>query len=177
MKKILILAAMLIGFNVTSIAQDQKSIPKNFAGVFAGIEWNTASGLIGLSYERSVLIKDKLTVGLKGLHVFNYNYGNIAIFMYSYEGRSSITAILPTIHYSTSKTKTGNDGFFIQFGLGTGVRRNEYREIKYTDAFLCMENAFGWQSRISNKITLTWTNSILFAGHGAITSTGFSLGF
>jgi hypothetical protein len=159
------------------LAQENKSIPQNFTGFFAGVEWNTVSGLIGASYERTVLIKDKLTIGIKGLYVFSYGYGNAAILWDDNDGRASLGAIIPTLHYSTSKAKTGNDGFFVQFGLGTALRRTTDGEVKYTNAVLCMEPEFGWQCRIAKKLTLTWTNSILFAGHGGITMTGLSVGF
>jgi hypothetical protein len=172
-KRILIFSAIcLLGTKVFS--QDIRT-PKNFPGLFAGVEWNTLSGLVGLDYERTIYQKQKLAIGLKAAHVFKYKLYNLQLLSNPDEGTASFSHLLATARYFTGKN---NDrGFFIHSGLGVVFRKHNQYDLSETTTLAGFEAGFGFQFFVSQRIAIKWTNSLLFAGEGGITLSKISLAF
>lgn len=164
---------LIIFFSLKAKSQDYS--PKNFPEAFAGIEWNTTSGLTGISFERYVFQKNNWVIGIKASHAFTYQLGNMSILFSSSDNETaSFNAVMGTVH----KFFSGNNhGFFLCSDLGGGSRKNTNYEVKYSTGFIAFEAGFGWQFRISNKINTRWTNALSFAGAGGITTTQLSVGF
>lgn len=178
MKTILSACIMVFFLQGWNECQSQnRAVPKNFPGLFAGVEWNTLSGLTGVSYERSLIKKDSWTLGIKAQYVFTYENGNMQIIFDSFDGQSSLASVMSTAQFFTSKRKENYEGFFLQFGVGAGSRKYEHSDVKRTYTVPCTEFGLGWQFYLGKKTTLVWHNSILFAGEGGITVTKISFGF
>lgn len=170
-KKITVLLFILI----SAKAKSQDYSPKNFPEAFAGIEWNTTSGLTGISFERYVFQKNNWVIGVKASHAFTYQLGNMSIMFSSSDNETvSFTAVTGTVHKFFSGS---NRGFFLCSELGGGSRKNKYYEVKYSTGFVAFEAGLGWQFHISNAINIRWTNTLSFAGAGGITMTKLSIGF
>jgi hypothetical protein len=148
--------------------------PKNFPEVFAGVEWNTISGLTGISYERYIFQKDKWVLGAKATYAFNYKLSNLELLSRSNEGTVSFSSITATGHKFFSHN---SKGFFICSELGIGSRSHDYYEAKSSTTFTAFEAGLGWQFRVGDKLAIRWTNTLTFAGQGGITITRLSVGF
>lgn len=150
--------------------------PKNFPEVFAGVEWNSISGLKGVNFERYLFHHNKWTFGVKGTHAFEYEVGNMELnlFSSSYDGRESFTSLTGTVHKFFSRK---NSGFFLCSELGLGQRKRKYYEYESSTMFTAFEGGLGWQFRVGDKVAIRWTNTLTFAGHGGITMTKLSVGF
>ncbi len=154
-------------------AQERKA-PKNFPEVFAGVEWNSISGLTGVSYERYIAQKDKWIFGARVSHAFTYNLGNLTLTGSASEETATFNSVTGTAHKFFS---SNNGGFFLCTELGLGLRKRKYYEVELSNFFTAFEAGFGWQFHIGNKIAVRWTNTATFAGKGGITMTKLSLGF
>ena len=178
MKRILSVVIVILIFQTNTKCFAQKSfIPKNSIGGFVGLEWNTISSLTGASYERSLFKREKITVGIKALHVFTYENGNAQILYDDFDGNSSLSALMATAHYFTGRDADKNEGFFLQFGIGGGMRKYTDREIKRSYAAPCSELALGWQFYMGQKTTLALHTGLLFGGEGGISFMKLSVGF
>jgi hypothetical protein len=157
--------------------QEGENTPKNFPGLFGGVEWNSISGLVGIDYERILYIKNKVTVGAKGMYVFRYKQGNLQLINAPCCGSSSFIAAMGSVNYFTSK-REDSKGFFLHSGLGVSFISYKESGIKgdrYTPAF---EAGLGWLFPIGSNIALKWTNTITFAtDNGGITLSKVSIGF
>jgi hypothetical protein len=180
MKKIRLLLFVLLCVPAlwnACLGQTDIKVPKNFPGIFAGVEWNTISGLAGVSYERTVWAKERLTIGIKGIHAFKHENGNLKMFIALGDGTSSFSALLPTVHYYTSHTSENNRGFFLHSGLGVARRIFKDQSVTYGSTKPSFEAGVGWQFHLGSRTTLVWSNTLLFAGAGGITLTKVALGF
>ena len=150
--------------------------PKNFPEVFAGVEWNSISGLTGISYERYLFHHNKWAFGLKGTHAFEYELGNMELdlFSSSSDGKASFTSLSGTAHKFFSRK---NGGFFVCSELGLGIRNNKYYEYNTSKMFAAFEGGLGWQFRVGDRLAIRWTNTLTFAGNGGITMTKLAVGF
>lgn len=151
-------------------------MPKNSFGLFAGIEWNELSGLMGINYERSVYHNGKFDIGIKAIHILRYKIANLDISNSSNQGTASLSAVLCTGYLYTSKRKD-NSGFFLYTALGPGLKKKKYYDNQQTVFIAAFEAGLGWQFFISNHLTFKWSNSIFFAADGGITISKISLGF
>jgi hypothetical protein len=178
MKQIYLLCVLLFlsSISVKSSAQD-KWIPKNSVGAFAGIEWNTLSTLTGVSYERSLLKRDRLTFGLKATYIFNYEHGTMEILSDTYDGFTTIATLMTTLQYFPSKSSDDNEGFFLLFAAGGGSRRYMYEDYKNTWPVFAAELGLGWQFYLGKKTNFGLSTSMKFAGAGGITLMKISFGF
>ena len=168
---------MILSFvSVRGVAQEHW-IPKNSVGAFAGIEWNTLSGLTGVSYERSLLKRDKLTFGLKATYVFSYEMGTLEFMSDSYDGYASIGSLMTTLHVFTSNRNHDNEGFFFLFSAGGGSRSYKNEDYKNSMLVFCGELGLGWQFYLGKKTTLKLNTSMKFLGAGGITLMKLSFGF
>lgn len=167
---------LLLIFTGFSAKSQENNSPKNFPELFAGVEWNSISGLTGVSFERYLLQKNKWTIGIKGTHAFEYELGNLelSLFSSSYDGKASFSSVTGTVHKFFSKE---NRGFFLCSELGVGLRKREYYEYESSDIVPAFEGGLGWQFRVGDKIAIRWTNTLTFAGMGGITMTKLSAGF
>ena len=177
MRKIFCLTVYLFASAILkpTFSQEEVKAPRNHVGVFAGIEWNTISGLKGLTYERTLLNENRLSVGIKGVYAFSYEIGNMKILGGSYDGAASFAAVLPSILFDTKEDKGSRRGFYLQTALGA-VRRTYYdgQLVKFRPGF---EAGLGWHFPIGKQVNLQWSNSVLFAGAGGITQTRLAIGF
>ena len=158
-------------------AQTTNDIPRNNAGVFAGIEWNSVSGLWGLQYERSLIQQDKLSIGAKALYVFRYELGNMKILGGGCcEYNQSVTLLANAACY-TSPTGRPNR-FYLQAGLGAGLNTYAYESLRRQSVFPAFEAGLGFKFPLNDRLNIQWHNSLLFLHKGgATTNTGVSLGF
>jgi hypothetical protein len=158
--------------------QELNAAPKNFVGTFAGIEWNTISGLVGVSYERAVYVVSKAQFGLKGTYIFKYEYGNMQLLNGSCCENTSGGIVLATGTLYTSK-ENKYKGFFLHGGLGGSMLQHELEGIvKETKVRAALEGGFGLQFKLGTTMAIRWTNSVLFHGNkGGITLTQLSLAF
>ena len=156
-------------------SQEAAQSPRNHIGAFAGIEWNSISGLTAITFERTLLMENRISVGVKGVYAFSYQNGNMKILGGSYDGSSSFAGVLPSIRLDTKEDKGQQQGFYMQTTLGA-IRRTYYdgQLAKIKPGF---EMGFGWHFPIGNRVNLQWSNSILFAGVGGITQTRLAIGF
>jgi hypothetical protein len=178
MKQFYLLCVVFILSSVSvKLSAQDNWIPKNSVGAFAGIEWNTLSGLTGVSYERSLLKRDKLTLGLDATYIFTYENGTIEILSDSYDGHTTIASLMSTVHFFTSNTNQNNEGFYLLFGAGAASRT--YKNDGYTNSriLFCSEFGLGWQFYIGKKATFNLNTSMKFAGAGGITLMKLSFGF
>lgn len=143
---------LILSSPVKVLAQDHW-IPKNSVGAFAGIEWNTVSGLTGVTYERSLLKRDKITLGLVATYIFNYENGGMEIFSDSYDGQTTIATLMTTAHVFTSNSNQNNEGFFLLFGAGGGSRKHTENGFSTSRLLFCSEIGIGWQFYLGRKIT------------------------
>jgi hypothetical protein len=174
MKTILKKTVLLLILLISLKAKTQNYSSKNFPEAFAGVEWNTISGLTGISFERYIFQKHNWVIGAKASHAFTYKLGNMSLFGASGRETASFNSITGTIHKFFS---LDNHGFFLCSELGAGSRKNRYYEVQYSTGFMAFEAGLGWQFDICNKIKFRWTNTLSFAGRGGITMTKLSIGF
>jgi hypothetical protein len=174
MKTILKKIAVLLIVLTSLKAKSQNYSPRNFPEAFAGVEWNTISGLIGISFERYIFQKQNWVIGAKASHAFTYQLGNMSLFGTSDRETASFNSITGTVHKFFTRD---NQGFFLCSELGAGSRKNTYYEAQYSAGFIAFEAGLGWQFDISNKINIRWTNTLSFAGRSGITMTKLSIGF
>ena len=173
---LLCVVIFLSSLSERTIAQDHW-IPKNSVGVFAGAEWNTLSGLTGVSYERSLVKRDKLTFGLKGTYVFTYENGSMEFFSDSFDGHTTIGSLMSTLHFFTSNSNQDNEGFFLLFSAGGGSRNYKNEDFKNSKLVFCSEFGLGWQFYLGKKTTFKLNTSMKFFGAGGITLMKLSFGF
>lgn len=169
--KIYVLSLFLASLQVCA---QESNAPKNFPEVFAGVEWNSISGLTGVSYERYIVQKGRWVFGARVSHAFTYNLGNLSLTGSASEETASFNSVTGTAHKFFSEN---DGGFFLCTELGLGLRKRKYYEVELTNFFTAFEAGLGWQFRIGNKIAVRWTNAATFAGKGAITMTKLSVGF
>ena len=148
--------------------------PKNFPEIFAGIEWNSSSGLTGLSYERYIVQKNKWVFGAKATHGFAYHLENLSLFGSASEESVSFNSVTATAHKFFLRA---DRGFFLCSEVGLGLREHKYFETARTSFYTAFEAGLGWHFQIGDKIAIRWTNTLTFAGKGGITMTKFSAGF
>ncbi|MGZ5190526.1 MAG: hypothetical protein ACXWCZ_05865 [Flavisolibacter sp.] len=178
MKQFYLLCMVLLFSSLPIIGRAQDHwIPKNSVGAFAGLEWNTLSCVTGVSYERSLLKRDKLTLGLKATYVFNYENGTMEMFSDSFDGYTTIGSLMTTLHLFTSDRNQINEGFFLLFSAGGGSRN--YKDEDYSNSSLvyCGELGLGWQFYLGKKTTFKLNTSMKFLGAGGITMMKLSFGF
>ena len=148
--------------------------PKNFPEAFAGVEWNSLSGLTGISYERYIFQQQKWVIGAKASHAFTYKLGNASLFGTNGKQTASFNSVTATAH---KFFRPDNRGIFLCSELGIGSRKNTYYEVEYTTLFTAFEAGVGFQFRAGNKLAVRWTNTLTFAGNAGITMTKLSIGF
>jgi hypothetical protein len=148
--------------------------PKNFPEVFAGIEWNSLSGLRGISYEGYIFQTEKWVIGAKASHAFTYKLGNASLFGTNGKETASFNSIASTAH---KFFQPDNRGIFLCSELGMGSRKNKSYDVEYSTLFTAFEAGFGVQFRAGNKFAIRWTNTLTFAGNAGITMTKLSIGF
>lgn len=170
-KKPSVLLIVLISANANS---QPTNFPKNFPEAFAGIEWNSLSGLTGVSYERYIFKQEKWVLGAKASHAFTYKLGNASLFGTNGEETASFNSVAATAH---KFFLPDNRGIFLCSELGTGFRKNRSYEVDYSTLFTAFEAGFGFQFRAGNQLAIRWTNTLTFAGRGGITMTKLSVGF
>lgn len=168
------LSALLIILITAKAKSQENSSPKNFPEAFAGIEWNSLSGLTGISYERYIFQKEKWVVGVKASHAFTYKLGNASLFGTNGHESASFNSVSATVH---KFFRTDSQGIFLCAELGLGRRENTFYEVKYATMFTAFEAGFGFQFRAGNKLAVRWTNTLTFAGNAGITMTKLSVGF
>lgn len=167
------LACCFILFALQTDAQENPG-PKNFPEIFAGIEWNSISGLTGVSYERSVFQKNKWVFGLKATHIFQYERANLEWLHSGYDGTVSISYGTATAHKFFNNQ---NRGLFLLAEIGTGRRIFRYEALHHESLIMAGEGGIGWQFLLNNRFAVRWTNSLAFGGNGGITMTKLSVGF
>jgi len=170
-KKLTVLLFILLSIKAKSQVTNS---PKNFPEAFAGIEWNSLSGLTGISYERYISQKEKWVVGAKVSHAFTYKLGNASFFGTNGKETASFTSVAATVH---KFFLPDNRGIFLCSELGIGSRKNRSYEAEYSLLFTAFEAGFGFQFHACNRLAIRWTNSLTFAGRGGITMTKLSVGF
>jgi hypothetical protein len=168
---IVFLTLILLSFNSKS---QEKPSPKNFAETFAGIEWNTLSGLTGVSYERLLWEKEYWTVGGKFNHSFQYSVGNAGLFSDGDGETAFFNSLTGTVH---KFFKEGQKGIFISAALGPGIKHHRYYASEWSIFYVASEFGFGLQFRIGKRMALRWSNSLQFEGQGGITATKLSIAF
>jgi hypothetical protein len=151
-----------------------KATAQNFPEVFAGVEWNTASGMTGISYERYLHEKNEWILGVRITHAFDYSLANMALFSYGDGGHASFNSTTATVHKFFVPNQKG---FFLCSELGWGLRKYQYYAVEYSTWFVASEFGFGCQFAVGRKLAIRWSNTITFAGKGGITATKLSIGF
>lgn len=169
---IIYLTVILLSLN--SEAQRNYSSPKNFAETFAGIEWNTLSGLTGVSYERILMEKGYWTAGAKFNHSFQYSVGNAALLSDGDGETAFFNSVTGTVH---KFFKTGQRGVFLSSALGAGLKHHRYYASEWSLFYVASEFGFGLQFPIGKKMAIRWSNSLQFEGQGGITATKLSIAF
>jgi hypothetical protein len=164
---------LIILISATAKSQGNNS-PKNFPEAFAGIEWNSLSGLTGISYERYIFQTEKWVIGAKASHAFTYKLGNASLFGTNGKETASFSSIASTAH---KFFRPDNRGIFLCSELGIGSRKNKSYEVEYSTLFTAFEAGFGMQFLVGDKATIRWTNTLTFAGKAGITMTKLSIGF
>lgn len=164
----------VILFSLSSKAQQNHSSPKNFAETFAGVEWNTLSGLTGISYERTLLEKGYWTVGGKFNHSFQYSVGNASLFSDGDGGTAFFNSVTGTVH---KFFKPGQRGIFLSSALGAGLKHHRYYASEWSLFYVASEFGFGLQFPIGKKMAIRWSNSLQFEGQGGVTATKLSIAF
>ena len=160
--------------SLCSQSQENRSSPKNFAEAFAGVEWNTLSGLTGLSYERLLLEKGYWTAGAKFNHSFQYSVGNASLLSDSDGGTAFFNSVTGTVH---KFFKQNQKGVFLSGALGAGLKHQKYYASEWSMFYVASEFGFGLQFPLGKKLALRWTNSLQFEGQGGITATKLSIAF
>jgi hypothetical protein len=164
-------------FNSKVNAQENELLPKNKIGAFAGIEWNSISGLWGINYERTLFERDKIIVGTKILYVPKYKLGNMKILGGGCCEYINSGAILINSNFFTS-LKSRKNRFFLEPGIGMGFKNYKTGEGSNKSLFPTLEAGFGALIPISQNLWLKWNASALFLhSMGATTATSVSLGF
>jgi hypothetical protein len=173
---ILFLASMLTLASAQAFAQEVRQ-PKNAIGIFAGVEWNTISGLTGIEYERVVHTMGNIELGVKGAYIFSHQNGNMQWLNSSQGGTTSTGMLIATTHYFTGSKKDRHKGFFLYGGLGLGQRTTMYDRTKHVTQIPAIDMGLGWRFSPSDKAAVSLTTGITFAGEGGITLTRISVNF
>ena len=178
MRRIILLFSAMIFLALKSDAQKITGMPANYVGLFAGIEWNTISGLTGVEYERLLFGNKDLTIGMKGSYTFRYKTGNMQLLSRPCCTVASIGAALATADYFTAQ-QDHPSGFFFHAGAGVGVKTyssDDFRDlVNVRPAF---EFGAGWLFPLGRRAALKWTNTVTFPSKDAgITITRIALGF
>ena len=179
----LILTLVILGVSYLSCLAQEERPPKSFAGIFAGIEWNTLSGSWGVEYEQVVFTQRKLTVGVKAAYVAKYAVGNMELLSSSHnnEKASHLSVLGTTSYYFGSRENFS--GLFMHAGLGVGVGWFKYIDQGTTTNSLtrtrpAAEFGPGWQFRVGDRFALRCKATASFGSFtGAFTSTTVALGF
>ena len=172
------LIILICNVMMPATAQSLESAPKNFAGFLAGIEWNTISGVTGVEYERMLLAKEKLTMGIKGSYYFRYKQGNMQIFNSPCCEMSTITTVFATADYFTSR-RAYPSGFFFHAGAGAGLKTYRWQPEMHRNSIRpAFEAGIGWLFLLGDGLALKWTNTVTFpSADGGITITRLALGW
>jgi hypothetical protein len=170
-KKLSIPLFILISLKSHSQANNS---PENFPEVFAGIEWNSLSGLTGISYERYIFQQGNWVIGGKISHAFTYKLGNASLFGTTGREKASFSSITAT---ARKFFRSDNRGVFLCSELGIGQRKNTSYDVEYSTSFTAFEAGFGFQFRVGDRTAIRWTNTLTFAGKAGITMTKLSVGF
>lgn len=172
----LLLAGMLTLASAHVFGQEVRQ-PKNAVGVFAGIEWNTISGLTGIEYERVVHTMGNIELGVKGAYIFRHSNGNMQLLNGSYGGTTSTGMLMATVHYFAGSKKEELRGLFLYGGVGLGQRTTQYDRTTQRAQIPAIDLGIGWRFPMGDRAALAWTNGITFAGEGGITLTRLSVNF
>ena len=178
MKRILLFSTIIISLAYHCEAQKVSRMPSNYAGVLAGIEWNTLSGLTGVEYERILVAGNDINIGVKGTYTFPYKTGNMQLLNRPCCTVARIGTVLATVDFFTTQNNYPS-GFFFHAGGGVGMKTysSEYSRdlIQVRPAF---EAGGGWLFPLGRGLALKWTNTITFPSRDAgITITRIALGF
>jgi hypothetical protein len=178
MKTLLIITVFTAALVSAAVGQHAMSVQKNFVSAFAGLEWNTATGMTGFDYERIIVADKKATAGFKVSYALPYQNGNMQLFNLPCCGVSSVSTVLATAMLFTS-AKNDLTGFFLNGGLGVGLKTYYIPEIlKRTAVRPALELGLGLQFSIGSRIKCRWTNYLTFPStEGGITSSKLSFGF
>ena len=175
--------ALLLSLLFVSISLSaQTTIPvRNYIEVLRRIEWNTTSGSWRNEYERFLYTNQRLAIGIKGVYVAKYTYGNFQIISSSSCCETASHALIT----GTASFYPGNDtdflGFFFHGGLGAGLTQYKYKgqsTIERTVIKPTIEFGPGLQFGIGTSLSLRFKATAAFGPFkGGFTSTGVSLGF
>src|SRR5215207_1295175 len=99
-----------------------KNFPKNFIGLYAGIEWNSLSGLTGIAYERVLHREDRLALSVRGAWIFEHKYGNMQLLSKPNDGSVSQAMLMGSTQYFMGPRGIEQRGFFLLGALGAGAR-------------------------------------------------------
>jgi hypothetical protein len=160
--------------SLSSRSQKNPSSPKNFVEAFAGVEWNTLSGLTGVSYERLLLEKGYWTAGAKFNRSFQYSIGNASLLSDGDGGTAFFNSATGTVH---KFFKPNQKGVFLSCALGAGLKHQRYYASEWSMFYVASEFGFGLQFLLRKKMALRWTTSLQFEGQGGITATKLSIAF
>ncbi len=163
---VLIMSSFLLA-NISVTGQTSNSLPKNYFGILGGVEWNTLSVAAGVEYERVVYERKQLTLGLKGVAVLPYRYGNVAILGQS-DGSRSVTkvAIMGAGNFFLNGLDT-KKGLYLCGGTGLGVVTDKYRleNGEYGNNSLVRfsgETGAGVQVKLSTKMTMRISGTVFW---------------
>ena len=178
MRRVVPFAIVIFSFAYNCEAQKVSGMPANYAGVLAGIEWNTISGLTGVEFERIVISRNQMTIGIKGAYTFRYATGNMQLLNRPCCTIASIGTGLATVDLFTAQDDYPS-GFFLHAGAGVGMKTysSEYTrdQIHVRPA---VEFGGGWLFPLGHHMALKWTNTVTFPSRDAgITITRLALGF
>ena len=179
MKQLLIACISVTCLFTVCHAQEQAVKPaKNFPGVLAGIEWNTISGMKGVEYERIVLTRATVTMGVKGSYLFRYKQGNMSIFGTSCCERASIATALGTVDIFTGSNNLPA-GFFLHAAFGMGMKSYLWEpDGRMVNFYPAVDAGLGWMFSLGSGTSIKWTNTITFPSKdGGITITRLAFGF
>jgi hypothetical protein len=178
MKRILLFSVIIFSFAYKGQAQEVTGMPANYAGVLAGIEWNTISGLTGVEYERILFGRENVTIGIKGTYTFSYRTGNMQLLNRPCCTVASIGTGLATVDYFTSQNDYPS-GFFFHAGAGVGMKTYSSEHSRdLIQVRPAVEFGGGWLFPLGRRMALKWTNTVTFPSRDAgITITRVALGF
>ena len=173
----MLLFGLVLLLNILPVTGQQNLLPRNHAGIMAGIEWNTISGLAGLTYEHSVFSQDKIQAGLKVLYILPYEPGNFKLLGNECCDEIQSTSVWATGYYFTAAAGKPKR-FYLESAIGAGVKKYMLDGITYKSLYPGFEAGFGVFFPVSKKVYLKWHNAVIFLhNNGGSTATQLAIVF
>lgn len=165
-------------FVIEHSAISQQHSAKYFAGINAGIGWETTSIFSGESLECILVSKKNKELGIKVTYTNRYRFGNLILFSTGIDPTSTSEIKLDATGYLYTNRQAKNTGFFLagEAGMVVAKWKVDNSRINYFRSGGGL--GFGWKWILNDRFVLLFKNSLLYTSpSGVVSVSSLSFGF